>query len=73
MATQFFDEWRAADKLAAVAEKAVLTASLKAIDGKGPLPGAEEIDQAKRLRGVANDLFGVAMEEMTARAAQFKR
>jgi hypothetical protein len=73
MATQFFDEWRAADKLAAAAEKAVLTASLKAIDGDGPLPGGAEVSNAKRLRGIANDLFGAAMEEMTARAAQFKR
>ena len=73
MATEYFDEWRLADKIASAAEAIVLAKSLGAIEGTAELPSDDEIAHAKYLRGVANDLFRIAMEEMKRKANQFKR
>ena len=72
MATEFFDEWRMANWAATAAERAVLTESLAAIETGAPLPPREDIERAKTLRGIATDLFAVAMEEMTAKANRLK-
>jgi hypothetical protein len=65
----YFHAWRAADRAAWAAEKAVLADSLRAIDeGKGDSPAPIEVNRAKLLRGAANDLFGVAMAQMEVQA-----
>jgi hypothetical protein len=73
MATEFFDEWRMANWAASAAERSVLTASLEAIESGTPMPAKEDVEQAKALRGIATDLFAVAMQEMAAKAGRLKR
>jgi len=73
MATEFFDEWRMANWAASAAERSVLAASLEAIESGKPMPAAEDIERARTLRGIAVDLFAVAMEEMAAKAGRLKR
>ena len=73
MATEFFQEWRVADRRASVAEKLILQTSMRAIEEGSALPTAAAIAAAKRLRAVANDLFDVSMAEFTAKAAKFRR
>ena len=72
MATEFFQEWRVADRAASAAERLVVAASLAAISEKGVPPSPPEIAYAKRLRAIANDLFAVSMAEFAARAAAIK-
>ena len=43
------------------------------LDKKGQGATDEEIENAKRLRGVANDLFETGMREMADRARALKR
>jgi hypothetical protein len=64
----FFKAWRAADRAAWAAEKAVLAESLRAIEGQGDSPASVEVNRAKCLRGAANHLFYVAMAEMETHA-----
>lgn len=64
----YFEAWRAADRAARTAEKAVLADSLRAIDGRGASPAPAEVNRAKCLRGAANHLFHVAMAEMEVHA-----
>ena len=73
MATEFFDEWRMANWAASAAERSVLTATLDAIESGTPMPAKADVDQAKTLRGIATDLFSVAMQEMAAKAGRLKR
>jgi hypothetical protein len=73
MATEFFDEWRMANWAASAAERSVLTATLGAIESGTPMPAKEDVEQARVLRGIATDLFAVALEEMAAKAGRLKR
>lgn len=50
----------------------MLLASMLAIDGKGDLPSKPQLDAAKHLREVANDLFQVAIKEMAESAAKLR-
>ena len=61
-------EWRTADRNAAHAERELVR---KALSGEDPASG--EAEAAKSLRGIANDLFAVAMEEMEASRRRLAR
>jgi hypothetical protein len=67
-----FQEWRAADRAAHLAEQAVVKAALQSIDDAGPAPSRDEQEEAHRLRSTANDLFRLAMDEMAARVRAIK-
>jgi hypothetical protein len=73
MATELFREWRAADRTALVAEKAVMATAMAYYDGTSLPPTPESISEAKRLRGIADDLFTVSMAELAAAAAKNRR
>jgi GAF domain-containing protein len=66
----YFQEWRIADRVASAAEKALLRASLAAIEDSGSAPTAVMVSAAARLRQLADDLYRVAMAESEQRAAQ---
>lgn len=73
MSTDIFHKWRAADRTARVAEKAVLADSLGAIAGTCQLPIRDAIEKTKGLRVAADDLFQEAMREMSdSRSAKRK-
>ena len=73
MVSDLFQEWRSADRAAVLAERAVLMASMAAIEGRGDYPSAEQIAASKRMRGLANDLFEVAMADFAEKAANLRR
>ncbi len=73
MATEFFQEWRVADRAASAAEKAVLQMSMQSIASLSDAPTAAAIAAAKKLRALANDIFEVSMAEFKANAGKFKR
>jgi hypothetical protein len=73
MADGIFDEWRLANRLAVAAEQAVFVASLGVIEGTCIPPSTADVDNAKRLRSLANDLFTVGMQNMADQAARLKR
>jgi hypothetical protein len=52
-----FQTWRSANHAAVIAANVVLVKSLLALDGKGPLPTAVELEEVRTLRCVADDLF----------------
>ena len=66
-ANDLFQEWRTADRAAHAAERAIVRAHLDTLEGHGSTPSRAEQDTAHRLRGEANDLFKVAMDQMDAR------
>jgi hypothetical protein len=68
-----FQEWRAADRAASAAEKAVLADSLRSPDAMGTSPAIYHLEKAKRRRAIANDLFEIAMAQMADRAQALKR
>jgi hypothetical protein len=72
MAREFFQEWRLADRKASAAEMRVFQASLDSVTGQATIPAPETIEEAKRLRAIANDLFTVAMAEFQADAQRLK-
>lgn len=57
----FFNEWRAAARAAAAAERAVSEAFMLYFNGKGDAPTAQQVEEAKRRRAIADDLFSVAI------------
>ena len=59
----FFNEWRTAARAASAAERTVSQAYLLYISGKGEPPAAKQVEDAKRKRGVADDLFKVALSQ----------
>ncbi len=63
-----FEEGRAADREAHKLERALLQASLQALDSRGPLPSDEQRQAARRLRKTADDLFQRSMDQFAARA-----
>jgi hypothetical protein len=74
MATDFFSEWRTADRAASAAEKLLFQDLMASIEGSAiapPTPAA--VAAASRLRGVADDLFAVAMNTFKEKAARFRR
>lgn len=73
MAREFFQEWRVADRAASAAERALMAASIAAIEAHEQPPSLEEIAHAKRLRAIANDLFAVSMAEFTERVNVLQR
>lgn len=68
-----FGEWRVADRLAHRMEQALSRAALRALQGDGAPPTEEQRQQAHHLRGQADDLFRLAMNEMAARAARLRK
>lgn len=68
MSTEFVDEWRAADRAASMAEREVADAWSAAFARGARPPHQDDIDHAKRMRGIASDLFAVAMQTMAERA-----
>jgi hypothetical protein len=62
---EYFHEWRTADRVARAAEKAVFAASMCFLDGLGSGPTDEQVEHAHHLRATADDLFNIAMQEMT--------
>lgn len=62
--TDLFQEWRIANRIATTAEKAMLNASIRALDGQGEPPSQLEAQRVKRLRATADDLFQRAMAQM---------
>jgi hypothetical protein len=73
MSTDFFSEWRAADRAAAAAEKLVFQDSMSAIEDDSAAPTAAAQAEALRLRAIADDLFAVAMMTFKEKAAKFRR
>jgi hypothetical protein len=61
----FFNEWRAAARAASAAERAVSRAFMLYFNDKGPAPSERQVEEAKRSRAVADDLFGVAIRDWT--------
>lgn len=73
MRSDLFQEWRAADRMAWAAERAVAAGSLRAIAGTGSLPTQEARAKARNLRATADDIFRVSMDEMSARVNELRR
>jgi hypothetical protein len=57
-----YDRWRAADAAARVAEQAIATRLLQAIDSGGHPPGTDAWDESKRLRREAEAALRFFME-----------
>lgn len=57
----FFNEWRAAARAASAAERLVSYAYMEYLSGKGDPPSAQQVEEAKRKRALADDLFSVAL------------
>lgn len=68
-----FQEWRAADRAASAAEKAVLLDSLRSPDAMGTSPAVYHLEKARRRRAIADDLFEIAMAQMAVRSNALKR
>jgi len=68
-ATTLLDRWRVADHEARLVETAVVEGSLRALDGLGVCPSAQDRARARALRQAADDLFVLAAAEMKAQAA----
>jgi hypothetical protein len=58
------NEWRVAAKAAFAAEKAVSDAFVSYFSNKGLPPTQDQLKEAARRRGIANDLFHVVMGEV---------
>lgn len=71
--TDLFQEWRVANRIATAAERAMLNASIQALDGKGEPPSPSEAQRVKRLRATADNLFQLAMAQMGEMAVMAKR
>jgi hypothetical protein len=61
-----FDKWRAADREAHTLERALMLATVRALETGGDPPTDEQWQAARSLRGIANGLFQLAMAELTA-------
>jgi hypothetical protein len=59
----FFNEWRVASRAASAAERAVTLAYLAYCSGKGQPPTPEQVEESKRKRAMADDLFSVALRK----------
>lgn len=62
------EQWRTADREAHKVEQALLQASLRALEGRAPVPSDEQREAARRLRRTADDLFQRSMDEFAALA-----
>lgn len=62
----FFNEWRAAARAGSAAERAVSQAYVLYLGGEGEPPTAKQLEDAKRRRAVADDLFSVALGKWRA-------
>jgi hypothetical protein len=62
--TDLFQEWRVANRVATTAERAVLNASIRALDGQGEPPSQAEAQRVRRLRATADELFQLAMAQL---------
>jgi hypothetical protein len=56
--------WKQADAAARTAEEAVLTQTMKAVDGNANMPSVEDLQEAKRLRAMADKLLDQTIELM---------
>jgi hypothetical protein len=59
-----FQKWRIANQAAMLAAKATFVKAVLALDGKGEPPSQTETDEVRTLRGLADDLFELAMARM---------
>jgi hypothetical protein len=66
-------EWRAADREARRLEHSIALASPCAARGVGEPPPRAEIEHARRLREVADDLLPLAMREIAERLERLQR
>ena len=62
--TDLFQEWRVANRVASTAERAMLDAFFRALDGKGEPPSQAEAQRVRRLRAAADELFQLAMAQL---------
>jgi hypothetical protein len=62
--TDLFQKWRVANRVATAAERAMLNASLRALDGDGEPPSPAEAQRVRGLRTTADDLFQLAMAQL---------
>ena len=62
--TDLFQEWRVANRIATTAERSMLNASIRALDGKGEPPSQAEAQRVRSLRATADDLFQHAMAQL---------
>jgi hypothetical protein len=67
-----FGEWRVADRVAHRMEQALSRAALRSLQGEGAPPTEEQRQQAHALRTQADDLFQLAMNEMSMRASKLR-
>lgn len=58
----FFNEWRAASRAAAAAERIVSEAFMQYFNGQGNPPTEEQVEEARHRRGIADDLFALSMQ-----------
>ena len=59
-----FQKWRIANQAAMLAAKAAFVKAVLALDGKGEPPSPAETDEVRTLRGLADDLFELAIARM---------
>ena len=62
----FFNEWRVAARAASAAERAISLAYIEYLNGRGAPPSAQQLEEAKRKRAVADDLFSIALGKWRA-------
>lgn len=62
--TDLLQEWRDANRIATAAERAMLNASIRALERKGEPPTQAEAQRVRQLRATADDLFQLAMARM---------
>lgn len=62
--TELFHEWRAADRAACAAERAVTEASMRYLHDRGAPAADDKLVQAARLRELANDLLDAALSQI---------
>ncbi|HWI80765.1 hypothetical protein [Ramlibacter sp.] len=63
-AADWFDRWRAADRVAALAARAMADKSMQALEGRGEPPSLAEAAQLKRLHRHANRLLQAALARL---------
>jgi hypothetical protein len=57
-------QWHIADEAATAAEQALVAGTPLAVEGKGELPPADKVREARRLRAIASALFELKIAVM---------
>lgn len=63
------ERWRSAEDAAQAAERAVFNAAMAFMEGSGPAPCQVQWEHSKELRRAANDLFQLALLNMSSPSA----